>query len=474
VTHQGLSPAELGEERPREHGGMVIVLDTDPGVRWALEKGLKRSGYDVRTASTSGEALRLLYAEPVRAVIMEILPEADLTPEVLTTVLESPSRPKVICVSMESEPKAIIECVRRGAADFVPKPFNLNDVRAVLRRALASQSEQRVLRRPGSSKADMDASFLIGVSHAIQELRTIIHQVAHTDLNCLIRGESGTGKDLVAREIHRLSARRERPFVKVNCTALPEQLLESELFGYEKGAFTGALSSKPGRFELANNGIIFMDEIGEMYPNLQAKILQVIEHKEFTKLGGRKHIHVDVQIIAATNADLEAKTKEGSFRHDLYFRLNEVCIWVPPLSARKEDIPLLVRHFVQKHGGFGAGEAVDISGDELARLIDQPWPGNVRELESTVKRWIALGSSALTTSSRLQQRDPATADGQEQPPSEPAPPHIPVQAQRTEAERILDALEKHKWNRRKVSEELGISYQTLRRRIEKLRLDRRR
>ena len=246
------------------------------------------------------------------------------------------------------------------------------------------------------------------------------------------------------------------------------------MFGYEKGAFTGALSSKPGRFELANNGIIFMDEIGEMYPNLQAKILQVIEHKEFTKLGGRKHIHVDVQIIAATNADLEAKTKEGSFRHDLYFRLNEVCIWVPPLSARKEDIPLLVRHFVQKHGGFGAGEAVDISGDELARLIDQPWRGNVRELESTVKRWIALGSSALTTSSRLQQRDPATADGQEQPPSEPAPPHIPVQAQRTEAERILDALEKHKWNRRKVSEELGISYQTLRRRIEKLRLDRRR
>jgi DNA-binding NtrC family response regulator len=234
------------------------------------------------------------------------------------------------------------------------------------------------------------------------------------------------------------------------------------------------LSSKPGRFELANNGIIFLDEIGEMYPNLQAKILQVIEHKEFTKLGGRKHIRVDVQIIAATNADLEVKTKEGSFRHDLYFRLNEVCIWVPPLSARKEDIPLLVRHFVQKHGGFGVGEAVDISGDELARLIDQPWPGNVRELESTVKRWIALGDSAITFSRRSLEREPDVGTEQAQPPVEPPPPPIPVQTQRSEVERILDALEKHKWNRRKAAEELGISYQTLRRRIDKLQLDRRR
>jgi two-component system response regulator AtoC len=474
MTYQGISTAEIGQDRPSDRGGAVIVLDTDPGVRWALEKGLKRSGYDVRTASTSGEALRILYAEPVRAVIMEILPEADLTPDVLTTVLESPPKPKVICVSMESDPKAIIECVRRGAADFVTKPFNLNDVRAVLRRALASQLEQRSLRRPGSSRAGMETSYLIGVSHALQELRTIIHQVAHTDLNCLIRGESGTGKDLVAREIHRLSARRDRPFIKVNCSALPEQLLESELFGYEKGAFTGALSSKPGRFELANNGIIFLDEIGDMYPNLQAKILQVIEHKEFTKLGGRKHIHVDVQILAATNADLESKTKEGSFRHDLYFRLNEVCIWVPPLSARKEDIPLLVRHFVQKHGGYGVGEAVDISGDELARLIDQPWPGNVRELESTVKRWIALGDSAITFSKRSPAQESPTENGKAQPSAGAAPPPIPVQAQRSESERILDALEKHKWNRRKASEELGMSYQTLRRRIEKHQLDKRR
>ncbi len=468
-----ISQSPLSKDAPEDtrktRGGMVIVLDTDPGVRWALEKGLKRSGYEVRAVSTSGDALRLLYAEPVLAVIMEIIPEADLTADVMTTILETPAKPKVICVSMESEPKAIIECVRRGASDFIPKPFNLNEVRAALRRSLASQWEQRVLRRPGSGKADAEASYLVGVSPAIQELRTIINQVAQTDLNCLIRGESGTGKDVVAREIHRLSARRDRPFVKVNCTALPEQLLESELFGYEKGAFTGALSSKPGRFELANNGIIFMDEIGEMYSNLQAKILQVIEHKEFTKLGGRKPIHVDVQIIAATNADLEAKTKEGSFRHDLYFRLNEVCIWVPPLSSRREDIPLLVRHFIHKHGGFGVGDGMDIPGDELARLIGQAWPGNVRELESTVKRWMALGNGAFTPASRAR----ATMSSSQTPAS--AAPHqssIPRESQRSESDRIREALEKHKWNRRKVAEELGISYQTLRRRIEKLGLNR--
>ena len=470
MSKQTFSTTSAAAQEPANGpGGTIVVLETDPGVRWALEKGLKRSGYDVRAVGTSEEAMRFLYTEPVRAVIMEILPEAGLTTDVLTAIIESPAEPKVVCVSLESEPKGVIECVRRGAVDFMPKPFNLNDLRAVLRNTLASESEQQVRRRPGGGRTGAQTSFLVGISPAMQELRTVINQVARTDLNCLLRGESGTGKDMVAREIHRLSARRDRPFVKVNCTALPEQLLESELFGYEKGAFTGAGSSKPGRFELAHNGIIFLDEIGEMYPSLQAKLLQVIEHKEFTKLGGKKHIQVDVQIIAATNADLEAKTKDGGFRHDLYFRLNEVCIWVPPLTSRKEDIPLLVRHFIQKHGGFSGDGNIDISGCELARLIDNPWPGNVRELESTVKRWIALGSSAATTPQGEQQ----TGRGQDaHPPSaqpiSPPPPLVP----RSESELVWETLEKHNWNRRKAAEELGMSYQTLRRRIAKYNLDR--
>jgi transcriptional regulator with PAS, ATPase and Fis domain len=303
----------------------------------------------------------------------------------------------------------------------------------------------------------------------MQELRATIKEVAQTDLNCLIRGESGTGKDMVAREIHRLSRRCDKPFIKVNCTALPEQLLESELFGFEKGAFTGAVASKPGRFELAHRGIIFLDEIGDMHPNLQAKLLQVIEHKEFMKLGGRRSIKVDVQIIAATNADLEARTKDGSFRADLYFRLNEVCIWVPALSTRKEDVPILVRHFIQKHGRFSGEADAKISIEEVAMLTEHHWPGNVRELESAIKRWLALGRKSfgeLTEAGGRVPRRPTWAVGQ----SAMAPD--PREEATDEADRIREALERCLWNRRRAADLLGISYQTLRRRIEQYGLDR--
>ncbi len=460
VNQDGHTAAQGGRSN------LVVVLDTDPGVRWALEKGLRRSGYDVRTAGTAGEALRLAHEEPVAAMVLELLPEAGLTTDVLVSLLEAPSAPRIVCVSVEAEPKMVIECVRCGAADFLPKPFGLAEVRAAIGRALASGgsgASPPMRERNGSVRPESKSgTLLIGISPATQELRTIIQQVAATDLNCLIRGESGTGKDMVAREIHRLSVRADRPFVKVNCTALPDQLLESELFGYEKGAFTGAATSKPGRFELANKGIIFLDEIGELHHSLQAKLLQVIEHKEFTKLGGTRHLHVDVQIIAATNADLETKTREGSFRDDLYFRLNEVCIWVPPLSARKEDIPLLVRHFARKHGDTVGGGSFDISGEDLASLTEHPWPGNVRELESTIKRWLALGNKVIAPShpgAPGNRAKPAIKEERKDPPVAPAV--------LSERDRILDALERHQWNRRKAAQDLGVSYQTLRRRIEK-------
>ena len=476
---------------------LIVVLDTDPGVRWALEKGLARSGYLVRAVSNAGELLRIAYEEPVDGVVMELLAEAGLGDDVLRSLLEVPEPPRVICVSVDSDPQTVIDCIRRGAADFLPKPFSLAEVRSALSRALASEQEQRIIRRPDRARpGDAVSSLLIGISPAMQELRTTIQQVSQTDLNCLIRGESGTGKDMVAREIHRQSARSEKPFVKVNCTALPEQLLESELFGYEKGAFTGAVSSKPGRFELANRGVIFLDEIGDMQPSLQSKLLQVIEHKEFTKLGGRRHIQVDVQIIAATNADLEQRTKEGAFRDDLYFRLNEVCIWVPPLNDRKEDIPLLVRHFIQKHGRFAGGASFEISGEDLASLTEHDWPGHVRELESTIKRWLALGQKVLPVSHGA--RFPSAQSRMERPvaaptagmsASNPGPatgfPGAPRRAgdgptvaaadpatNDAEAQAILATLERVNWNRRKAADALGISYQTLRRRIQKYGLNR--
>ena len=451
---------------------LVVVLDTDPGVRWALDKGLSRSGFDVRAVGNVGDVLSIAADFSVSGVIMELLPEAGLTEEVLSMIVDTPSSPRVICVAVDSPPNLVIECMRRGAADFLPKPFSLAEVRSALNRALDMPSPASPFpRKTAAQRSPADDTLLIGISPAMQELKTVIKQIAQTDLNCLLRGESGTGKDIVAREIHRLSRRSDRPFVKVNCTALPEQLLESELFGYEKGAFTGAIAAKPGRFELANRGIIFLDEIGDMHPNLQAKLLQVIEHKEFTKLGGRRQINVDVQIIAATNANLEAKTKDGSFRGDLYFRLNEVCIWVPPLSARKEDVPLLVRHFMHKHGKFSADAEARINVEDLSELTNHTWPGNVRELESTIKRWLALGKQPLTSvpprhrsSSPLQSATaPEAALGRMDGPDEVD--------DRPEQERIVEALNRFQWNRRKAAEHLGMSYQTLRRRIDQYGLN---
>ena len=482
---------------------IVVVLDTDPGVRWALEKGLQRTGYDVRTTANTGEAIRFVSEEPVAAVVMELLDEAGLTQDVLSQILDSPSAPKVICVSIDSDPQMVIDCIRRGATDFLPKPFSLGEVRAALERALVSDLEWKLMHRPErtGSKPSASGSLLVGISLPMQELRTTIQQVAKTDLNCLIRGESGSGKDLVAREIHRLSTRRDKPFIKVNCSALPEHLLESELFGYEKGAFTGASFSKPGRFELANKGVIFLDEVADIQPNLQAKLLQVIEHKEFTKLGGKRHVRVDVQIIAATNANLERRTQDGMFRQDLYFRLNEVCIWVPSLVSRKEDIPLLTRHFIQKHGRFANESPFMITSEELAALTAYEWPGNVRELESTIKRWLALGKRVLP--GELPESVAAVEPHQRKRPKEPSSNDLAVLgttvsdgrtslegaatttsetqgADRAkdgqsddgeDRELILKTLERVKWNRRKAAEALGMNYQKLRRRIEKLKLD---
>lgn len=451
----------------RETLRTILVVDTDPGVRWALEKGLQKSGFDVIAVGSVADAISAASERNPACIIMELLPEAGLTQDVLTMLIETPGAPRILCVAVDSAPQLVIECMKRGAADFLPKPFSLAEIRAAITRALDAGVSPMAHSAGPAGRRTGDPSLLIGISPAIQELRAIVKQVAQTDLNCLIRGESGTGKDMVAREIHRLSRRSDKPFVKVNCTALPEQLLESELFGYEKGAFTGAVSAKPGRFELANRGIIFLDEIGDMHPNLQAKLLQVIEHKEFTKLGGRRHIQVDVQIIAATNADLEEKTRDGSFRADLYFRLNEVCIWVPSLSARREDIPLLVRHFLQKHGRFSGEGTFNLSAEDLSSLTHHPWPGNVRELESTIKRWLALGKTTLT-----ERPAPVRKKAEHSVPGSHAMPQTQA-IEELDRDQILDALERHQWNRRKAADDLGISYQTLRRRIEQYGLDRR-
>ncbi|MCF6284823.1 MAG: sigma-54 dependent transcriptional regulator [Candidatus Hydrogenedentes bacterium] len=439
----------------------ILVVDTDPSVCWSLEKGLGLSGYAVVSVNDARQALARVQEEQFAGVLLEIMPEAGLTAEVLSQLLDQSAPPSVVCVSIDAPPPIVIDCMRRGAADFLVKPFSLAEVRSALAKAIGVQKETTTNSLDAIEvPPELSSSLLVGVSPPMQELRTIIKQVAQTDLNCLIRGPSGAGKDVIAREIHRLSRRSERPLIKVNCSALPEHLLESELFGYEKGAFTGAVSAKPGRFNLADGGVIFLDEICEIPSNLQAKLLQVIEHKEFMKLGGRKSTKVDVQIIAASNADVEAMTKDGRFRQDLYFRLNEVCIWAPPLNSRREDIPLLVKHFAQKYTSFSGDKPFTITGEELTELTKRDWNGNIRELESTIKRWLVLGKADTPTPSPEAPRAAKPTPTTKQSPRRDISP-----------EEIRQALDQYQWNRRKAAEALQISYQALRRRIEKHKLD---
>ena len=333
----------------------------------------------------------------------------------------------------------------------------------------------------------------------MREVHDLIKRVADTDVIVLIRGESGTGKELVARAVHRASPRRHRPFVKVNCAALPSELLESELFGFERGAFTGAIQHKPGKFEFANQGTMFLDEISEMQLPLQSKLLQVLQDGEFARLGSREDVHVDVRVVAATNRELELAVAEGQFREDLYFRLNVVCITLPPLRQRRDEIPALTSLFMERYSEHYNKPAVRLA-EDTARLFEAyDWPGNVRELENLVKRCIVLGSDesirrdladaiagrTLRTSPipMLQPRAPQAAPAPPATVPTPPPPTPPAltgslkdiarhAAREAERELIYRTLQQTRWNRREASEILGISYKALLYKIKEAELDR--
>jgi transcriptional regulator with GAF, ATPase, and Fis domain len=340
---------------------------------------------------------------------------------------------------------------------------------------------------------------LLGSSDSMREVRDLIGRVADTDVTVLIRGESGTGKELVARAIHAASTRRDRPFVKVNCAALPSELLESELFGFERGAFTGAIQHKPGKFEFANQGTMFLDEISEMHAALQSKLLQVLQDGEFARLGGRHDVRVDVRVLAATNRDLEAAVADGLFREDLYFRLNVVCITLPPLRQRRDEIPALTQHFLEEYAEHYNKPRLALATDTLRLFVEYEWPGNVRELENLVKRAVILGSDesirreladAIAGRRRLPGPIPALQTGAA---AQAAPPAAPVEAPTVDApalpptgslkeiarhaargaerELIFRTLQHTRWNRREAAEILGISYKALLYKIKEAELD---
>ena len=360
----------------------ILVIEDEEKQRRVVGLHLASADYEVKAAGTAEEGWKL--AGDVDLILTDLkLPGMDGL-ALLEKLKAQNSHTPVIVMSAFSTVENAVEAMKRGAVDFLPKPFSLDHLSVVVEKALEVsklRDENRELREALGERYKFEN--IIGSSPAMQEIFATIMRVAPTRATVLLAGESGVGKDMIARAIHQHSPRKDRPFVKINCTAIPENLMESELFGYEKGAFTGANISKPGKFEQANTGTVMLDEIGDVPASVQVKLLRILQEREFERLGSNKTQQTDVRVIAATNVDLRAALEQGTFREDLYYRLNVVPMNIPPLRERKEDIPYLVDHFVKKFGG-------EISEVALERLVSYHWPGNVRELENVIERSILL------------------------------------------------------------------------------------
>lgn len=374
--------------------GTVLVIEDEEKLRRVMELQLKTAGYEVEQAGTAEQAAPL--AENADLIITDLRLPGMSGLELLNNLRQHDSHTPVIVMTAFGSIETAVEAMKAGAVDFLPKPFSLDHLMTVVDKALEVKSlraENRELRAELSQRYEFDN--IVGHSSAMREIFATITRVAPTRATVLLCGESGVGKDLIARAIHHHSPRAGRPFVKINCAALPENLMESELFGYEKGAFTGANVNKPGKFEEADTGTVFLDEIGEVPPSIQVKLLRILQEREFERLGSNKTRHIDVRVLAATNADLREALEQGTFREDLYYRLNVLPMNIPALRERKEDIPYLARHFVKKLSKDLGSRVESISEPAIEKLMAYHWPGNVRELENVIERSMVLASGTI-------------------------------------------------------------------------------
>jgi DNA-binding NtrC family response regulator len=372
----------------------ILVVEDEEKLRRVVELQLKTAGFDVEQAGSAEEAMRL--ADRADVILTDLRLPGVSGLEMLANLRRQDSHTPVIVMTAFGSIETAVEAMKAGAVDFLPKPFSLDHLMTVVNKALELRTlrdENRQLREELSQRYEFDN--MVGHSSAMREIFGTIERVAPTRATVLLCGESGVGKDLIARAIHHHSPRADRPFVKINCTALPENLMESELFGYEKGAFTGANTSKLGKFEQADTGTVFLDEIGDVPATVQVKLLRILQEREFERLGSNKVKHIDVRVLAATNVDLRAALEQGTFREDLYYRLNVLPINIPPLRERKEDIPYLAGHFVKKLGKDLGSPVESISDAAMQRLLDYHWPGNVRELENVLERSMVLANGRI-------------------------------------------------------------------------------
>jgi two-component system response regulator AtoC len=373
----------------------ILIVDDELNMRLVLQALLKKEGYEVAAASDGLEALKMLKAGPIDVVVTDLkMPKLDGLGLLNRMIRDYPATP-VIMITAHGTVATAVDALKKGAFDYITKPFEQDDLKNVIQKAIKTRrlNEDETLLNPD----DIDRYGIIGDSPRMAEIFDAVKRVSPTVTTVLITGETGTGKELIAHAIHRNSARKNNPFIKINCAAIPENLMESELFGYEKGAFTGAVSKKQGRFELAHKGTLFLDEVGELPKDMQVKLLRVIQEKEFDRVGGLQTVRVDVRLVTATNRNLLQDVRDGHFREDLFYRLNVIPIHLPPLRERREDIPALTVYFMEKFNKK-LDRAVKLIDEQVRTLFLQyDWPGNIRELENLVERIILMARGETIT-----------------------------------------------------------------------------
>jgi two-component system response regulator PilR (NtrC family) len=451
----------------------ILVVDDERSMQEFLELLFREEGYEVVTAGDVESALLHIEADEFDLVVTDIqLPDGSGL-DVLGAVQAGAPESVVIMITAYASTETAIAAMKRGAYDYITKPFKVDEIRIVVKKALEKKLLSRENARLRSElRSQKRERSIVGNSRAMQHIFELIHQVAETKANVLISGESGTGKEMVARGIHDGGGRREKPFVAVNCAAIPENLLESELFGHVKGAFTGAVQNKAGLFETADSGTLFLDEVAELTLPLQVKLLRAIQEKTIRRVGGTSDRRIDVRIVAATNRGLQREVAEGRFREDLFYRLNVIEIPLPPLRERHDDIPLLVSHFIDKYGAEIGKEVAGIDDAAMQRIIEYPFPGNVRELENVIERAVALSRDTVIRVDSL----PPSLLNPALPGAQPriSPDGVDLDAMLADFERglLLEALDGPAGGiKKRAAQLLGISFRSLRYRLEKLGID---
>ncbi|HWC50031.1 MAG TPA: sigma-54 dependent transcriptional regulator [Nitrospira sp.] len=456
----------------------ILVVDDEEAIVSSLSSILQDEGYEVSVAKSGAEALKTYMADPPDLMLLDIwMPDMDGL-ETLRRIREVVPNAQVMVMSGHGSIETAVKAIKLGAYDYIEKPLSLENVTLRVKHALEQyrlEEENRSLRTKVQRKFE-----LVGQSPAMQQLRQLIETAGPTNSRVLVGGENGTGKELVARAIHLQSARADRPFVAVNCAAIPETLIESELFGHEKGSFSGATSMKRGQFEQADGGTLFLDEIGDMSLSTQAKVLRALQEQQFTRVGGTKLLKVDVRVLAASNKDLLKEIEKGNFREDLYYRLNVVPIVVPPLRERRDDIPLLIRHFMKVHAEEQGLRTKEVTPEAMNVFQQYDWPGNIRELRNLIERLMimvpgnVIDAAQATASLQVKPTGPAPAAANAATPAAVSPlftqPYDSLRDARNafEKEYIARKLREHHWNISRTAEDLRIERSHLHRKIKLL------